>query len=395
MAINGMEKNITKQKLFSVLITMAYLFNSICFLVNLLLPSITDFGDYFIIILLLIGGIICMISSFRINLTVLGINGFLLLFMIISYFYYDSDENIRTLLFNFVVWGICVTIIMTQKYDAQLMLDLSFGVSAVVMVLDILTNADENYDALTWTYSVLPCIAVTIVHFFYSRSNKLIAKVVYFVGLLMIVKFILNANRGGLLSLITVFIMLTFKKKNEKNNTLKCKWRLGTFLLIILIILVLLIKPVSLFVYDTLSTFGIEVSAIKKMSELIETNNIANNREELYDFAWNGFLHSPAWGNGIGGFSVNHGGWVHNIILQLFYEGGLLLALIVFIPLVRNCLFIIRDSRITAPEYSLFAILFSTSIPKLMFSTELWNTPTFWMLFSFCILLKSQYRKHQ
>ncbi|POP30226.1 hypothetical protein C3B58_22430 [Lactonifactor longoviformis] len=135
--------------------------------------------------------------------------------------------------------------------------------------------------------------------------------------------------------------------------------------------------------YNLLSQRDIEVSALSKMYRMIGLGNVTNNRNELYIYAWNGFLESPLWGNGIGGFSVNHGGWTHNFVLQILYEGGIALFIIIIVPLVKIVVFFINGKQVTNEEYSLFALFFCTSVPRLLFSTELWNTQGFWMLLAF------------
>ena len=208
----------------------------------------------------------------------------------------------------------------------------------------------------------------------------------------MLIKFVLNANRGGLISLAVLVILLNFKTKDKSNNKLKNKYLLGTLLIILFVILIVFIEQITLYLYDTLASYGVEVSAIKKMYRLIEADNVSNNREELYNFAWNGFLSSPVFGNGIGGFSVNHGGWAHNLILQLLYEGGVILTALILVPLIKSSVFILKSTIVTVEEYAMYIVLFSTSIPRLLFSTELWNTQAFWMLFALCILIGSKYK---
>lgn len=390
--ITSKPQNKTKEFLTSLLISFAFLFNSICLLVNILIPSVENFGEIFVVAILLLGIGACAISSIKINYSLLRINVILLLAMLGSFLYYENDDAIKTLLTNFIVWGIGITILMMQEYSMEKVLSISFKVSIIVMIFDIITNADENYDSMVWAYAVLPCIAVTIVHFVYIRFTGLLSKIAYIPGFLMLIKFVLNANRGGLISLAVLVILLNFKAKDKSNNKLKNKYLLGTLLIILFVILIVFIEQITLYLYDTLASYGVEVSAIKKMYRLIEADNVSNNREELYNFAWNGFLSSPVFGNGIGGFSVNHGGWAHNLILQLLYEGGVILTALILVPLIKSSVFILKSTIVTVEEYSMYIVLFSTSIPRLLFSTELWNTQAFWMLFALCILIGTKYK---
>ena len=127
----------------------------------------------------------------------------------------------------------------------------------------------------------------------------------------------------------------------------------------------------------------IRIYAIQKMYSGIIADNITNNRIELYKFAWKGFLSSPIWGHGIGAFAVKHGGWPHNFILQLLYEGGILLFTLVMIPFCRIVLAVMKSNSLTTTDYAMFVCLFATSVPKLLFSSELWKVQVFWLLLAF------------
>lgn len=384
-----------KDNLISWIVAVAFLFNSICLLANILIPSVSDFGKLLIFGILLLGFVSCVISSMKINFNLLLINGVIFLAIIASYLFYNLSSVVMNLMINYFAWGIGITVIMMQRYDIRKTLNVSYWIAWIIILFELLTNANRNYESMVWTYAVFPCVAIVIVHFAYNRFSGFLLKMTYIPGFLMIVKFVLNANRGGIISILVLIFLILIKSANGTRGRVRNRKAVGMVLLLIAIFVGIFFGQIISFLYDFMLSINLEIDSIKKIYRLILEENLMNNREELYIYAWRGFLSSPIWGNGVGGFSVNHGGWTHNFILQLLYEGGLLLSLLVLVPLTKNSLFILKQKCITSYEYSMFVLLFSTSVPRLLFSTELWNTQTFWMLFAFCMLTRNKYNNHR
>lgn len=383
-----------KRNLTSFVVAIAFLFNSICLLANIIFPSIDNFGELFVIFTLLLGIVSMFLRlSFKIRLNILLPNVFILIFMLISYFYYKPSSTVLDLMLNYVVWGLGIVFIMTQGFDEKKVIEYSFWISTAVIIAELMVSANQRYELMTWSYAVFPSVAVTIVHFWYCRFQKYRYFIFYIPSLIMLIKFILNVNRGGLLSLVSLMLFIVIKSTKQKGGRLKTRRAITFVLSVGVLLFALFFEQIIVELYEYLSSIGYEITAIRKTYKLIITDNVTNNRNELYSYAWKGFLESPIFGHGIGAFSINHGGWVHNLVLQLLYEGGILLSAVVLIPLVKNCIFVIRSTRITKYEYAMFILLFSTSIPKLLVSTELWNTQTFWMLCAFGVFISSVYSK--
>ncbi|SHF07159.1 O-antigen ligase family protein [Lactonifactor longoviformis] len=383
ITITKLHMNTVRNTITSCLVAMAFLFNSICLLVGILFPAISGFGDVFVIIILFIGFLLCLTSPMRLIRNVIFMNLLLLLAIILSYIYYRFSPMIYTLMLNFFAWGIGIAVIMMQDYDLRKTINISYVFSTITCIFELIFNAHNLYEPMTWTYAIFPCLATIIVHFIYCRYSGILLKLFYIPGLLMLFKFFLYANRGGVVSLLLLIYLVSIKGKNSNSNKLRNKKILNILLLILLVCSVFFYEQIIAILYNLLSQRDIEVSALSKMYRMIGLGNVTNNRNELYIYAWNGFLESPLWGNGIGGFSVNHGGWTHNFVLQILYEGGIALFIIIIVPLVKIVVFFINGKQVTNEEYSLFALFFCTSVPRLLFSTELWNTQGFWMLLAF------------
>ena len=130
---------------------------------------------------------------------------------------------------------------------------------------------------------------------------------------------------------------------------------------------------------QVLSDNDMQIYAVDKYLAMFSHGDVSNGRGELYADAFAGFLQSPVWGHGVGLFEQSHDGlYVHNIFLEVLYEGGVLLACIIFYPfyVYFRYLFLSPENDKT---YIFFAFLFSVGVSKLFFSGILWNVPPFWL----------------
>lgn len=374
-----------EKKITSVIIAIAFLFNAICLAANLIFPSFAGFGDILAIALLLIGLCSCF-PVLKVSYNALLICVTTLFMVLVSYFSYRQASEIFSLLKNYIVWGIGISVILMQPFNLDKTLDTAMFLSAGIAIVDLIQNADIHYESMVWTYAIFPCIASMLIHFIYRRYESWFGKLLYIPGIIVFFKFIMNSNRGGLFSLafLVYFIIM---RKNIKGKQYTTK-RGITSVIILLVICVLAINYEAIVevLYNLLSANEIKISAIDKMYRLIKAENLLNNRSELYEFAWKGFLESPIWGNGVGAFSVNHGGWAHNLFLQVLYEGGVILFLLLFIPILIITYHMVWGDKVKKENYSFLVLLFCTSIPRLLFSTEIWNTQSFWMLLVFGLI---------
>ena len=381
-----MEATGKKNIILATLIAMVFLFNPICMGMNLIFPDIVNFGDRFII-LLLIAGILCCFPKIKIYLGTFLLCISILILMLASYVYRGFSPIILDLLKNYVVWGIVITFFMMQPYNKETFVKVAYVISFIVIVVDLTVNTNVEYSSMTWSYSVFPCLAVMMIHFIYFRFRSVLGKLSYIPGFLILIKFLIGANRGGFFSLAFLFYFIISKKVISRTDKVKNRTIVSVIILILVVFVALNFEEIVFALYNMLAKADIDITSIDKMYRLIMSNNLTNNRTELYAFAWDGFLESPLFGKGIGAFSINYGGWTHNFILQILYEGGILLFSLIMIPMGRVVGLFIGDHDVSVEDYAMFTLFFCTSIPKLLFSTELWRTQGFWMLFVFGLMV--------
>jgi len=371
-----------------LLIVIVFLFNSICAVVSKLIPSIRDFGDALIFIVVLLGMANCLLSRKVILRKFLLINIAILLFAIGSFALYGFNGEIGLLLVNYFIWGVIISFFVTLEYDVKRVMNIALVLSSFFLAVYLFHNSAKKADSMAWTYGVFPCLSVCLTHMVFMKDQLgKIKWALYLPSYFICLQFVLDANRGGWVSMILLVYFLTIKVKIKQEPKMRNRVLWNLLFLTLIFVAVFLYEPIIKLLYEITTALDIRFYAIEKTYRGILADNVTNNRTELYDFAWKGFLSSPVWGHGIGAFSVNHGGWPHNFFLQLLYEGGILLFLLVLGPLVRIVWVVVRTDRITPAEYALFVCFFANSIPKLLFSTQVWNVQGFWLLLAFGMML--------
>jgi len=127
---------------------------------------------------------------------------------------------------------------------------------------------------------------------------------------------------------------------------------------------------------------------IDKALLLIDTDNILNGRQELYNNAIEMFKNNVVLGNGIGSFDLSNFTYPHNLFLQIASESGVLLLIPTAYILGYGLMLCLRNRDKSHAIFVLF--LFSISIPKLLFSSSFWIDQRFWLLIGYLFYIRFQ-----
>ena len=107
--------------------------------------------------------------------------------------------------------------------------------------------------------------------------------------------------------------------------------------LLLIIMLIAFANELIQIVYKITQRLNINITIIEKSIRLLETRGeLTNGRFYLYRVAFEGFIQSPVWGNGIGAYHIEALTYPHNLFLHLAYEGGLLLLAIIIFPFFKS-----------------------------------------------------------
>lgn len=182
---------------------------------------------------------------------------------------------------------------------------------------------DMSYKVLIFILTAFLCLLQRI-----SRIYKLLALIVLLGYLILFLTF---GSRGAIVSVLVFLVIYWIIGARSKYDMYKRLLFVSTIIFLCVVSFELIIVKI----YNLLTENDVDILAISRIYQLLEDGKeMSAGRDNLAGIAINGILSSPIFGNGIGSFYNYSGLYPHNIILQLLWEGGILLA----IPIIRlNC----------------------------------------------------------
>lgn len=242
---------------------------------------------------------------------------------------------------------------------------------------------------------LIPVLGDLVYLRFYYRKESIRMKIIMLffaaINLFYLVQMAMFGSRGPILCAV-LLIMSFFIIRIDDNK--KVFFRKGRVLIIIIGLLFLIFSFTAILqaLQDFLAKFDISLNVVDKFLRLDDNGDMTNGRESLSTMAWKGIVESPLWGNGISQFNNNTGeGYPHNFVLQMLYDGGIILTLAIMVPVTQS---LIRKLKtISENKIAFFVLLFFASVPGALFSGDLWNASTLWMFFGFVLAKNSVVEK--
>lgn len=240
---------------------------------------------------------------------------------------------------------------------------------------------------------LIPVLANLVFLFFYQSKEKKIFKIVVLfftsINIFYLVQMTMYGSRGPILCVLFFLLSTFIIKTDELGNVLLRKKRLF-FILVGIVLVVLSFVVLLQWLSEVLSSFDISLGIIDKTLRLEDNGGISNSRNEILNTALKGFIDSPLLGNGIAQFERNTGYvYPHNFILQMLYDGGLVLTFGVILPIVNNLFNKIYSWN--KAEFVCLLFFFFASVPGALLSGDLWNAGMLWLFFGFILSKKSFY----
>src|SRR5699024_2017118 len=141
-----------------------------------------------------------------------------------------------------------------------------------------------------------------------------------------------------LLALVVLIFAIAFSLFDGKY---KVVWRTILSTIILLLFLIIInIERILIFLYNYLAVKGIEVSAItKSINNMNSGDGLSSGRVRIYEKSLELITKNPIYGNGISYFQSNaYGNYLYNLFLQLLLET----CIIISIPVVIVVLIAMR-----------------------------------------------------
>lgn len=263
-----------------------------------------------------------------------------------------------------------------------------FSIFSMLKLSSIFAFAYDYNDAISMgsSYAYLIPVVGTIVYCcYYLKSDKgfqrILSLFLVVCNFIFFLELFLFGSRGPLLAIACCIVLLFLFTK--QNNRLVISWKRLFFVIGCVSILVPSFILVSSWLSDVLKTVGISSYSLDKNVLMAATNSLDNGRDDLSQLALKGFIERPILGHGLDLFDINYPetSYPHNFILQILYDGGLVLFFLLIIPGIKKIVRLLR--RGINSQVSFFIFLFCVSVPGGLFSGDLWEQNMLWMCMGF------------
>lgn len=248
----------------------------------------------------------------------------------------------------------------------------------------------QNFMDMDASYSFLVPVIANIVYlrFFFVREGmpqKILTIILSICNLLFCFKIMVHGSRGVVLSIFLLLVFLFIVQVKPSNHGVKIlKGRLRSVTIVLLLIAASYITVFSYIDKYLESNTGVSFYAIEKIARMGAEGDLDNGRNRISNIAIKGFLDQPILGHGIDRFeTVTGGNYPHNFVLEVLFDGGLVLFFILLLPFFVSVIKILR--KCSKEEFAIFCTLFFASVPGALFSQDLYCMPVLWMTFGFCL----------
>lgn len=320
------------------------------------------------------------------NVIILCLSLFVITFFLISIALVDGDHT-SELFVNFIEYGLLGLLAGNCKFSVRKILEI-FAISTFICFVPTIivfrnSIASINSISMPISYHFFPMFAATILHMFFYHQKKYLLSYVFSIGCIIFI--LLKGTRGIAVSFIALVFLIFFIKSKRLNNSKFAKYFICILAILTIVVIASNIETLIVYADNLLSRAGINIKLLQDSIDTIQTkNDITDGRTYLYSLAFSGFLKSPIFGNGIGSFNniTPLAQYPHNGILQLMFEGGLLLSLpIIMVLIISTFLFLKCENNL---DYRIiFAFLFCAAFIPSLFSDEIWLYQSLWFLIGY------------
>ncbi len=327
-----------------------------------------------------------------------------IVFIAVVFVYYFITRNVSfTTLFgrDFMFYFAMAVVLGMYKCDAEKLLrNLSF-LSLLILVfyndvfVEFSTTRYNDSIAMGPSYAMYPLLLAGIMHFlFYRKQAGVFQKIVYVVDAFLLFNLALKGTRGIIMSLAICVALLFASKVLDKDRSGNIHALRIVVVGILALIVVKNFYSIIEFVDKLFVEWKIDAPFLDKILALNESGDVSNGRSYIYIFIWDSIKKNPFLGHGLSTTYYNSGFkyiYPHNMFLQLWYDGGIILMVPVLMALFHLFRFIFKGKDRNEVVYCVF--LTAICLPRAFVSSDIWKNAIFWLLILHSMRYYGQSRK--
>ena len=255
-----------------------------------------------------------------------------IIFNLLSYLKFGITSYQNESFFKFVAYAMIGIFIADKKVCFRKVFE--YMVIIGILIMPQMYNVTPEDDAtikMTFSYSVIPVVISSIV-IVLQDGFKHIKSILAYINILIYCIYILPISSRGPIIEIIIFLSGYFIIKNKR--------KIGkiTFLLIDIVLSLIFIINFEKIIYKFQELFlklNIKMNFIDKLVYLIDKNDLGNGRDVLYELAIEGIELNPLFGRGVSSYKIYTGqDYPHNIFLQVSYEMGIVVCILLMCYLI-------------------------------------------------------------
>lgn len=285
-----------------------------------------------------------------------------------------------------------ILVVLLFNIDGKLLITFIMALTTVgiLNVEAIFTTNKYQYETISMglSYAFMPTVVAAIVYSLtYFKDEEKIKKImmlpVLVINFVYFFKIIQFGSRGVVLCFACCFAFFFCFKHDNVNKKVSFKGYKAFFIFIIIAVISRNMWTIFWNIEKIFESVGLHINAINKFFRLSSASgsDISNGRNLIFKQTFEGVWQSPILGHGYS-TTMNNLGFVypHNFVLQLLYDGGLLLTIPVLYLFVRGIISWYNSCDVN--EFVVIVSLILMSVPGALFTGNLWENNRLWLTFA-------------
>ncbi len=311
-----------------------------------------------------------------------------LVFALIVVLYYIITRRVaHTTLFGreFLFYFCAVSVMAMYKCDTEKFLRYVSVLSMVILFfyrdiyIEMNSSTNQTDISMGLSYAMLPILMAPMFHFFFFRKQRkqFFMYIIYAIAAFLLVGLCLKGNRGIILSVVVTMGLIYIKGLGKRS-----KFHIGraVFILMLACLFIAYFYDIVRFFEGVFKDLGIEAFFLEKILDLERAGDVSNGRINLFEYSWKEFLKKPILGHGIATVYYNSRGryiYAHNFILQLLYDGGVILTIPSIAIIIGAFRYAFSGKNREESVFTLFMIC--VTLPRAFFTGDVWENTLFWL----------------